>query len=362
MADETATKPNVIDVAESATISTGATQDIAKRVEAALFPSSEPDVTGDEEVLEDADKLPKDDDSDSDGEEGSEGLDDIANPEDMTLAGYLGLDDDRIVVDEDGSVHFNAIIDGETKKVPLKDLAANYQLQGHVNNKSMALETQRKEFEEVKGRVVQELQQRVQGVSQLAEFAETELLREYQSIDWNRLRQEDPANWTALRQEFAERAQRVKQIKELSGEETTRLQTEQAEEFQRKAGEYFASQLKAMIADNPTWADESVRKVKVGEMRKFLVDNYGFTEQDALGINDHRLVRLIKDAQAFRQGTKKAEEKRVVAKPLPKFQKPGASKVQTQHLAKARQQKALKAQARKTGSTKDIAAAIESRM
>ena len=343
------------------TATANATQDIAARVEANLFDSeAEPLETEDNEVDEDAIELPESDDSDSE-DDGSDDLSEMTD-EELSLAAYLGLDDDRIIVGEDGSYLFNAIIDGETKQVPLKELAASYQLQGHVNNKSMALETERKQFEEVKGQVAMELQTRIQGVTKLGELAEAELVKEYQSIDWNRLRQEDPANWTALRQEYAERAQKVQQVKQLAIEEAERLQQESAQKFQQQAQEYFQSELKAMIVDNPDWANETVRKEKVGELRGFLT-NYGFTDEDALGVNDHRLIRLIKDAHAYRSGLKAAEGKKVVGKTLPKFQKPGSSKVATANLAKARAAKAQKARIKSGGGNlNDVAAALVDRM
>ena len=70
--------------------------------------------------------------------------------------------------------------------------------------------------------------------------------------------------------------------------------------------------------------------------------SYGFNEKDAQGINDHRLIRLIKDAQAYRNGKKVAESKRK-GKKLPKFQKPGGDRGNAADLASARKAKALKA-------------------
>ena len=336
-------------------------QDNANDLEALLYPETqeaEPEVIEEDEGSEDALELPEDTDSDSEDEGSEEGLEEIA--EDLTLAGYLGIDDDRIVESEDGQYMFNAIIDGETKPVPLSELAASYQLQGHVNNKSMALESERKEFDEVKTQVAQELQQRVQGVSKLGELAEQELVGDYNAINWDALRAEDPANWTALRQEFAEKAQKIQQVQQLAKEEGERLQAETQQKFQQQAEEYFKGELKAMIADNPEWADDTVRATKMSEIKSFLT-NYGFTEADAQGVNDHRLIRLIKDAQAYRSGKKAAETKRT-GKQLPKFQKPGSNRGNAASLAKARDVKARRNKAKKTGHVNDVAASILDRM
>ena len=345
----------------SETATAPAAQDITSRIEQALYPQ-EPAAIDETKVSKGGEDLPEDNDLESEEDEGStDELETIADDEELSLAAYLGVDDDRITISEDGQYLFNAIIDGETKQVPLKELTASFQLMGHVNNKSMALENERKEFAQVQAQVAAELTKRVEGATQLAMLAEKELVNEYESIDWQALRHQDPANWTALRQEYAERAQKIQQVKELVGQESQRLQQETAERFRMDAEKYFATQMKAMIEDNPTWADEKVRQEKVGEMKTFL-KNYGFTDEDAMGINDHRLVRLIKDAQAFKAGLKAAEEKRVDGKKLPKFQKPGSSKLQSASLAKARQVKAQKGQLKKTGNVNDLAAALVDRM
>jgi hypothetical protein len=335
-------------------------QGVVDSIEEKLFPKSqESEQEEGEEVLEDDENLPEGDDADPDEGEDSD-LEKIADGEDLSLADYLGIEEDRITQAEDGSYVFNAIIDGETKQVPLKELVANFQLQGHVNNKSIALENERKELQEVKNRVAQELTQRIDGAAKLSELAEQELIAEYKSIDWNTLRYQDPANWTALRQEYAERAQKIQQVQNLVGEERNRIVQEQQQQFAEQAQKHLQEQHALLIKDNPTWADPAVKAKEAGEIRSFLTQ-YGFTEQDAQGISDHRLIRLIKDAQAFKKGTKAAVEKRVDKK-LPKFIKPGSGRENSQSLVKARAAKALKVKVKETGHIDDVAKLIENRM
>ena len=340
-------------------------QAAASKLEGLLFPEDAPESEElediqDDEVLEDGESLPLENDSESE-DDGSEedDLGEIAEGDELSLADYLGIDEDRIVVGEDGQPLFNAIIDGETQQVPLKDLAKNFQLQSYTNNKSIALETERKEFEEVRERAASELSQRLTGVEKLTELAEGELVNEYNSIDWDTLRQTDPANWTAYRQEYAERARKIQEVKSLAQQEQQRLADENQAKFKESANEYYQGELRSMIADNPEWADESKRNADMSEMKSFIT-RYGFTESDANGVNDHRLIRLIKDAKAYQEGKAKGEKKRLV-KELPKFQKPG-SKTNAANLAKARKAKALKAKVKKSGSVRDIAASIVDRM
>jgi len=345
-------------------------QDIVSDIEARLYPPAskdddeKPTDTDGDEVLEDAilkDELPDDDDSDSDEDDGGKkDLDDIATDEELTLAEYLGIDEDKLIVKDDGSVVFNAIIDGKSEEVSLKELATSYQMQGHNNNKSMALETERREFEEARTKVAEELKGRIDGVEALHNMAEKQLVGEYNSIDWDKLRYDNPSEWSALRQEYAEKAQQIKQGQSLITEERERLNKDQQKEFHEKMQEHMKGELSKMIGKNPSWADDAVFKTEMDSMKTFMVSTYGYEAKDMDNISDHRLIEVIKDAKKFREGTKAANDKKV--KKLPKFQKPGAARGNAASLTKARAAKANKAALKADGSTASVANAILDRM
>jgi hypothetical protein len=337
-------------------------QAIADNVESILYGTEEePIETDDEEVLEGGESPPEDDDPDSEDEDGEEeGLDDIASEDDLSLADYLGIDEDRLIVGEDGTVSFNAIIDGESQEVSLKELAKSYQMQGHVNNKSMALETERKEFQETRTQVATELKGRIDGVEALHNMAEEQLVGEYNAIDWNKLRYENPSEWSALRQEYAEKAQQIKQAQGLVAEERVRLNEEQQKEFHQNMDAHMKNEMSSLIVKNPNWSDDAVRKADMKEMKTFLSEAYGYGDKDFDNISDHRLIEVIKDAQSFRNGKKAIASKKV--KVLPKFQKPGASRGNAASLKKARAVKAGRAALKKDGGTSSVANAILDRM
>jgi hypothetical protein len=339
-------------------------QDISSRIESALFPSEEavvePDGDHDDVALEDEGTLPKSDETESEDEDGSDLEETELTDEEQSLADYLGIPDERINVAKDGTVTFTAIIDGQSKEVPLKELAASFQLQGHVNNKSIALENERKEFYEQKNQVAQELQTRINNLDGMAKLAEEQLVGDFNRIDWDRLRHENPSEWSALRQEYAEKAQSIQQMQAQIHEQGSRLLKEQQSVFQQKHQEHLQSEMQKMVAKNPTWTDETVRNKDLTGMRDFVMGTYGFSKEDMNAVTDHRLIDLIKDAKAFREGKKAAETK--IAKPVPKFQKPGATKAQVSAAANARNVKAKRDAVRKTGNTQDVANLLLDRM
>jgi len=346
----------------AATVSTA--QDVTSRIEQAIY--SEPESVEPEEKIEevvsedDLTDLPEDDDTDSIDDEGSEDLEAIAQEEDLSLADYLGVDEDKIKVSEDGTVSYLATVDGEAQEVSLKELAKSFQLQGHVNNKSIAIENDRKQFEEQRNVALGELKTRVEGLDALGKVLEQQLVQEYDSIDWDRLRAENPSEWSAMRQEFSERAQKVQQSQQLIIEEGQRAVTEEQGKIQTLHANHMQQEFQKMVEGNPTWTDEKVRDADLLDMRNFVSEAYGFTDQDLQAVTDHRLVKLIQDAKAFRQGSKSAESKK--QKIVPKFQKPGASKDRSAQTAKARGVKAKRDAVRKTGHINDVASLIEDRM
>jgi len=350
-------------------------QDVLGDLEGKLFPEAqdelearqdEPeDIDEEEEAFDDddpenEDDLPEDDDPDSDYDDDGEDLDEDDEDDDYTLASLLGIDDSRIVETEDG-LFFNAIIDGETKQVPIEELVADYQIRGHVNNKSVALETERQEFEKVRAEVASELKSRAEGLQALGKLMEEQLIGEYNAIDWERLRAEDPAQWAALRQEYSERAQKVKQAQELAGEETNRLMEEQQNDYNEKFNNHMNLEIEKMVAANPTWADEAKFQEEFGAIKSFLKDTYGYQDEE-IRISDHRLVKVFQDAMAFRKGKEAAQSKRVKRK-VPKFQKPGVNRGNAKSLAKARRVKAQRSKVKAGGGKiNDVASLIEERM
>lgn len=352
---------------ETATPDTGA-QDIESRLEGVLYPSEdELDETNDDEGLDDADlddQLPDDTDSDSDDEEGSDD-DDIDNDDDLedeelTLAGYLGVDDDRIQVDDEGNVSLNAIIDGETKAVDLKELVSSYQLQGHVNNQSVALGNERKEFDETRAQAFVAIQEKVQGLDALGKALEQQLVEDFESVDWERIRVDNPAEWSALQQEFTQRAQKVNQAQNLILQQNQQTTAEQQQASEAQFQKHLQGELDKMIKANPEWADETKRSAAQVDIRNFMTSTYGFTEQDMSSVYDSKIIQVIQDAKAFREGKKTAEGKK--GKKVPQFKKPGVSRKNAKSLAKARDAKSKIAKVKKTGHVNDVATLLESRM
>ena len=343
------------DVIETATEKS--MQDVANDIEAKLYPSSEGELNEakEEEVVEDEAILPETNDTDSDDDEGSEDeLENIAEEEELTLADYLGIDEDKLIQDDEGNWAFNAKIDGEEKQVSLKELTKSFQLQGHVNNKSIALENERKEFQEQQTNIAAELKQRVEGMDSMMNFMEQEIVSEFNGINWDQLRVDNPNEWAALRQEYSEKAQRLQEAKNLSGQEAQRLSQEANNAQQAVWQSHLQAERESMLIANPTWVDNDLLVKDMDVLKEFAKTTYGFEDKDSAFVTDHRLIGLIQDARKYREGTVAAASKK--DKVVPKFQKSKTTQAKSSQLAKARGIKAKRAAVKTSGGSIDSVA------
>ena len=318
---------------------------------------------GDEENDDDIGELGEDqnldDDQDSDDDEpGDEGDDDEEEGE-PTLAKYLGVDESQISVDENGAVFIATNTDGEIKQLPLSDVISGYQMQSSLTQNQMKLVDDRKTFDADRTRVLEETQQNLQTSLFMSEHMEKELLNEYNQIDWNDLRSRDPAEYTALRQDYADKAKGIEGLKQKAGEAIKEFQFKADEEFNANQHTHIAEERTRLLNRRPDLADQKVYDTKMELARKFLTDTYGITEEEISQIFDHRLVSMVLDAQDFHKGKAQVKAK-TKGRKIPKFQKPGARRDKGTKAARAA--KATKKALKESGSSAAVAAAIVDRM
>lgn len=358
----------------------GASSDdsIVKSLEARLYPSDGND-DGKQRKVAPQRKNSEDNDDDLDGdfnpqdqnvedeellegedEENAEQEDDVEveRVDAAELAQHLGLDESQLTYDEDGNLMVNVKVDGKESKASISDVIKSYQLQQHVNQKSMKLSEIQKEFEGEIVNVKRNLFTQHHYAVAASKLAEDMLVKDYNSIDWEGLKHANPAQYAVLRTDFSEKATALKQLQQRVASEAMMFLDGMQNEMTQADKDRIAEQRQLMLIDNPAWVNDNVRKKAQAELRDFVVKRYGFSEADMHLVTDRRLMQLIQDAHRYNVGKQKlAEQQR---KQLPKFQKKGQNfKNQT---VKARTVKSANHAFRKSGTAEDLAKALESRM
>lgn len=238
---------------------------------------------------------------------------------DLTWAKALGVDDNDIVLDADGNFQgVRTKVDGVESVVTLKEAIAGFQFNKVVTQKSQALAEERRQFDELKTAVTQDYTKRIENATKLTELLANKFLEDYNSIDWQRLRQDNPGQYAALQQDMqVKRAELENVFVALEAEKTDqekRVKQEQNDNWAK----HLQKQAEIAINDNPEWRDIGKFKAAMTDMQTFITDTYGFTPEEFTSVYDARLLRLIKDAKAYRSGVKQVSES--IVKKAPKFQ------------------------------------------
>lgn len=288
-------------------------------------------------ILEDeVDDVNADGDTDIDGADGQDDdpakdaddpeADEANEGDDPTWSSVLGLDDVKIAVDDKGDfAGINVKVDGVEETVGMEALVKGYQTDKHNANTGKALSGERKQFEADRESVVQEYTKRLEDVQGLTQYLNKTLVKEFDGVNWEQLKLEDPAQYAADMMDFQARQAEIQKVHGAIGQEREWQNQQNQQKDNAQSDEYLEKQIGRMIDNNPSWKDEAVLKTAFNEMSDFTVETYGFTSDEFNGVVDSRLIELIKDAQKYRKGQKVASRK--ISKKVPKFQKPGSGKM-----------------------------------
>lgn len=250
------------------------------------------------------------------------------------LASYLGIDADKLDVDDDGAILVKTKIDGQEGFAKFNDLVKSHQLEGHLNKQNMEVVEKQKQLDARRAELEATVQSKISETEALMQLAYKELTSEYQSVDWSELRHDDPAEYAARQQDFKARQDRI-------AESYSKLQQEkqqqQAQQYQRLT-EHLQAEDQKLYQAIEGWSKPEVAKKEFSDVMSYLSGAYGYQADELYGlrdnagnliqpgISDHRVVVLARKAMLYDQlqQTKPKITKQVRA--APKIVKPGAVK------------------------------------
>ena len=257
------------------------------------------------------------DDSEEVEEEEVEEADEVAiTPEDF--AELLGVDSDQVTVDEDGNAQFVTKVDGERTNVKMADLVKSYQLDSVITRKSQALSNDRKEFDTQREEYLSTASQRLNETSQLTQYMENALLNDFNGVDWNTLKAQDPQGYMVRRQDYNDKQVQLDQVKQALTAQGQALHEEQQKENAAKESVYIEEQATALLDAIPAWNDPEVAKREHTAINDFAKERYGFTDDELGSISEARAIRVLRDAMRYRQGKSDVDLATKKIKKLPK--------------------------------------------
>ena len=303
--------------------------------------SEETEATSDEEVVEETKEA-----ENTEEEAPEEGQAEEEVEEEVSAESEESEEELEIVAEED--LKYTIKVDGEEFEVGIDELKDGYQRQADYTRKSQALAEQRKETENIQSermQLEQERQMYANGLQMLQE-QQTAKLQNFDGVDWETLKQEDPYAYMIKKDEYRDAQERVGNLQA----EQRLVQQEQSQQI-KQARAHFVQQEYARLVDAlPEWNDkDSTIKKDIQEY----ATSVGFKPEEINQLADHRSVLVIKKAMEFDKLTKKVAPKKKAVKKVPKVQKAGRGTSKEETAAEALKTK--RARLRKSGKQDDAA-------
>jgi len=291
--------------------------------------SEETDTTVDEEVVEDTEEAEEVEEEAPEEEE--EGQAEEETEEEVEEEEF------DVVAEED--LKYTIKVDGEELEVGIEELKNGYQRQADYTRKSQALAEQRKETEAIQSerqRLEQERQMYANGLQMLQEQQNSKL-QEFEGINWEELKSEDPYQYMLKKDEYRDAQEKVQNVQQ----QQILIQQERADEAQKARAHFVQQEYARLVQALPEWKDKnSTVKKDVQEYAK----SVGFLPEEINQLADHRSVLVIKKAMEYDKLTTKVAPKKKAVKKVPKVQKSGRGNSKEDSAAEAIKKKRARLQ------------------
>lgn len=237
-----------------------------------------------EEDLEDPNEYPEDEESEEDEEEES---DEESEDEEQSD------EEDEQEEGDDEELYKVTLPGGEEAEVTLEELTKGYSRQSDYTRKTQEIAEARKEAAEKRDQYQKDLKA-LQGIIESIKPEEP---------DWQTLRTENPAEYAAMREDFKQYEERMAAVKS----EIDRTEQEAQQEQQEQLEKIAEQERQRLLETFPEWKDPAVQESKRQELWSFAQDAYGFAPEELQQVLDHRVIRLLNDAQKANAIEGKAE-------------------------------------------------------
>ena len=252
----------------------------------------------------------------------------------------------ELVAEED--LKYTIKVGGEEMEVDIDELKSGYQRQADYTRKSQALAEQRKGTEKIQAermQLEQERQMYANGLQMLQE-QQSAKLQNFDGVDWNTLKKEDPYAYMLKKDEYRDAQDKVSNV----AQQQSLIQQEQQQAHKKARAHFIQQEYTKLVSALPEWTDKD-STIKQ-DIRKYAAD-VGFRPEEINQLADHRSVLVIKKAMEFDKLTKKVAPKKKAVKKVPKVQKAGRGKSKEDTATEALKKK--RTRLRKSGKQKDAA-------
>lgn len=241
-------------------------------------------------------------------------------------------------------------VDGEAREFTLKELRDKAQMYHAADKRLEEAKAKRDELTKELRDKNQALQGQYATAARLIEKAENLLSQDTKNINWQQLREDDPAEYSAKKAEIAERREQVEQAKREAAQEYQQSVQQFQEQSQKQIQETLQKEHESLLEKLPEWKDEKKAAAGKEQLAKYLKDQ-GFGKEEIASAADHRLIVMAHKARLYDEGRKSVDTAKKKLEKVPKMVKPGAKK--SPQDSQNQKIKRLEEQLSKTGSLDD---------
>lgn len=236
------------------------------------------------------------------------------------IAEYLGATEDQFTVNDDGELFVRTKVDGEEGQAKFSDILKSYQLEGHLNKQSTEVAETQKVLKSKLAEANEQLSQKVQQLEDLSQIAYNDLLTDYNAVNWEELRQDDPAEYAARKADYQNRQTQIAQLYQKAQDQRQELKATDDEGLKDRV----ADEGKKLLQAIPEWNDQAKYQKEWTDTGVY-AQTLGFSPDEFNSTVDHRMIVLLNKARQFDTLQKGSEKVTKMVRKAPKIAKPGST-------------------------------------
>jgi len=261
--------------------------------------------------------------------------------------------------EDDTPALYTVRINGEDHQVTAEELVKGYSRQADYTKKTQELSQYRNQLDQAaqfyQTEVAATQEARQQYISSIANAIQlnNSSLKEYENIDWERLKTEDKEEYLTKRDDYREAQNNIERLKQTFDQESQQQGAAEQQQFQQWA-QVEHSKLVSII---PDWGVREKQQAIAKELREFAITK-GFQEEELKQLFDHRSILILMQAKAWEDDQRRSrgiKDKKVKNKPKVARSGKGNTKSESKKIKSTAKMKRL----RQTGHVDDAASLLE---
>lgn len=269
------------------------------------------------------------------------------------IAQLLGVEESALDVDDDGKIVINKKVDGNVSKAKVSDLLKIEQTWEAAEKRLEDAKNKAKTIQQEASQKLEQVNAQFAVAAKLIESVESAIDEDAKGVNWAKLREDDPAEYSAKQLDLSKRREKVEKMKKDALDQYQASVRENKEQFEAAAKQYLQAEQQKLMEKLPEWQDETVSRAEKGKISEYLMRE-GFTQEDIASASDHRLILIARKAMLYDQGQQKNEVAKKKILKVPKVMKPGTPKPAEQ--INRERLKEQKERLRKSGKMEDALA------